>query len=290
MGALNDPALPQERRTGNRNRDQMPSDRSFRAGGVPGAGPRPSSSRRRCGSEKGLRSGYQWPCHRRCSPPAGSLPSRSAGTVEDVGAGHCHFYRQDEAACERCLEAIDPDSAAARLVPVMRAMLAQRPSGALLSAASASLLVQVGGNMEALRSTLESLDAAFATEAQSKIIPEIQRAISACRAACPELVERLQQHISIRAVRLDLPPRRVQAALGGLAIRNAYFWRLFARALESSPELFADRGMQSVGTVSPARAGGGLVPRGRPRGSRTLLAHGGTVARDSSRRTHGDTG
>jgi hypothetical protein len=150
-----------------------------------------------------------------------------------------HFYRQDDAACERCLEAIDPDSAPARLVPAMRAMLARRPAEHRLSPASASLLGQVGGNMEVLRNALRSLDAVFATNAQSKIIPEIQRAISACRAACPELIERLQQHIAIRAARSELRPRRVEAAIGGPAIQNAYFWRLFARSFESTSDLLA---------------------------------------------------
>jgi hypothetical protein len=150
-----------------------------------------------------------------------------------------HFYRQDDVACQRCLEAIDPDSAPARLVPAMRAMLAPRPGEHRLPTASALLLGQVGGNMEALRSAVQSLDTAFATVARSKIFPEIQRTISACRAACPELVERLQQHIAIRATRSRLHPRRVEAAMSGPAIQNAYFWRLFARSFESTSNLLA---------------------------------------------------
>src|SRR5258708_13371909 len=90
--------------------------------------------------------------------------------------------------------------------------------------------------MEFLRNSLASLDAAFATKEQSKIIPQIQRAISACRTAYPELIERLRQHISTRAVKLNLPVRRVQSALGGPSIMNAYFWRLYARAVETTPE------------------------------------------------------
>jgi hypothetical protein len=150
-----------------------------------------------------------------------------------------HFYRQDDVACERCLEAIDPDSAPARLVPAMRAMLAPRPREQRLPAASASLLGQVGGNMEALRSALRSLDGALAGRERSRIIPGIQQTISACRAACPELVERLRQHIAIRATTTGLRPDRVEAALGGPAIQNAYFWRLFARSFESASELLA---------------------------------------------------
>ena len=144
-----------------------------------------------------------------------------------------HFYRQDDVACERCLQNIDPDSAPARLVPALQAMLARKPGEHRLSTASASLVGQVGGSTEGLRNALRSLDAAFATDA-SKIIPEVQRTISACRAACPELVERLQQHIAIRAVNSEVCPSRLQASMGGLAIQNAYFWRLFARSVEGA--------------------------------------------------------
>ena len=146
-----------------------------------------------------------------------------------------YFYQQEDAVCDRCLQGIDSDSVAARVVPAMRAMLAQRRNPRL-SPASTALVLQVGGNREALRGAIESLDAAFATKAQSKIIPEIVRAISACRTTCPELVERLRQHISIWALKLDLPARRVQAALGGASIKDAYFWRLYARSVESSSE------------------------------------------------------
>jgi len=145
------------------------------------------------------------------------------------------FYRRDDVACEQCLQAIDPDSVPARLVPVMRAMLAQRPVEHFRPA-SAALVAQVGGDLETLRNTLESFDAALARDAQSKIFPEIQRAISVCSAVCPELVDRLRQHIAMHAVRLNLPPRRVQAALGSPSIKNAHFWHLFARTVESSSE------------------------------------------------------
>jgi hypothetical protein len=147
------------------------------------------------------------------------------------------FYRQDDAACERYLQAIDPDSAPARLVPAMRAMLTPE-SDKRLQPASASLVAEVGGSMEALRGALESLDAALAAKAQNNIIVGIQRAIPACRAACPELVERLRQHISIAGTKLKLPTRRVQAAMGGPSLKNAYFWRLFAHSVENAAETF----------------------------------------------------
>jgi tetratricopeptide (TPR) repeat protein len=94
----------------------------------------------------------------------------------------------------------------------------------------------VCGNKTPLRRSLEALDSAFETRVQGKILQEIQRAMSACQVAYPGLVERLRQHISVRALQLGLPTRRVRAALGGASVKNAYFWRLYARSVESSHE------------------------------------------------------
>lgn len=144
-----------------------------------------------------------------------------------------YFYRQDDAACEHCLKIIDPDSAPARLIPALRTMLCARTDERLASAADA-LVAQVCGNKVSLRRALEALDSAFETRAQGKILPEIPRAMTACVVAYPELVERLRQHIFVRALQLDLPARKVRAALGGAASKNACFWRLYARSVESS--------------------------------------------------------
>jgi hypothetical protein len=144
-----------------------------------------------------------------------------------------YFYRQDDADCERCLKIIDPDSAPARLIPALRTMLRAR-TDERLAAAAESLVAQVCGNKVSLRRALEALDSTFETRVQGKILPEIQRAMTACDVVYPELVERLRQHISVRALQLDLPTRKVRAALGGASTKNAYFWRLYARSAESS--------------------------------------------------------
>ena len=145
------------------------------------------------------------------------------------------FYRNDDAGCAQCLQAIDPDSVPVRLVPALRSALVQGPLDRL-PPASRSLVAQVEGELESLRKALESLDDALAKNVQHKIIPEIQRTISLCTTACPELVERLRQHLWIIALRLGLPIRRLHAALGGPVLKNAYFWRLFARDVEISDD------------------------------------------------------
>jgi len=147
-----------------------------------------------------------------------------------------YFYRHDDAACARCLEAIPADSVPARWLPAMRTMLSHRPTEAPLSPAAVSLLDQAGENTVTLRAALETLHTSLVKGRQSNIIPEIQRALSACRTACPEILERLRQHITILAAGMDLSPIRLEAAMGGPAIQNAYFWRLCARFFEGGSE------------------------------------------------------
>jgi len=146
-----------------------------------------------------------------------------------------YFYQQDDAACERCLGIIDPDSAPARLIPALRTMF-RTSTDKRLAPAAELLVALVCGNKVSLGRALQALDSAFETRVQEKILPEIQRAVAACEVAFPELLERLRQHISVRALQLDLPARKVRAALGGASIKNAYFWRLYARLIESSDE------------------------------------------------------
>ena len=146
-----------------------------------------------------------------------------------------YFHRQDDPGCERRLALIDPGSAPARLIPTIRTMLGARTREPLPPAAE-SLVERVCGNRASLRGALQALDSAFQTRKQDKILPAIQRATVACNRACPELLERLRQHISVRALELELPVRKVRAALGGASIKNAYFWRLLAWSGENSVE------------------------------------------------------
>src|SRR5260370_4997929 len=146
-----------------------------------------------------------------------------------------YFYQQDDAACERCLGIIDPDSAPARLIPALRTMSLTSTDKRLAPAAEI-LLALVCGNKVSLGRALQALDSAFETTVKEKILPAIQRAVAACEVAFPELLERLRQHISVRALQLALPARKVRAALGGASIKNAYFCRLYARSVQRSDE------------------------------------------------------
>jgi len=141
------------------------------------------------------------------------------------------FYQADDAACERWIELIDPDSAPARLAPVLRAMISCQAAPGLKPAAS-FLVAQVGGKLDTLRGALQSLDAAFATGKRKQIIPAIQNAIRVCREACPDLLDRLRQHIGVRAHAADISDAQVREAMGGAPRKDAYFCRLMARQAE----------------------------------------------------------
>lgn len=143
------------------------------------------------------------------------------------------YYRRDDGMAEKYLSAVEPHSAAARLVPALLAMLHQTPA---VSPTAAALAIQVGGNVDHLRSILKALDAALDRGNQNAILQEIEKAISACRQTEPELLERLKQHISIRAMLAELKAEKVAAAMNGPSLKNAYFWRLLARTHEETKD------------------------------------------------------
>jgi hypothetical protein len=142
------------------------------------------------------------------------------------------FYRGEDEACRRYLEGIKAESAAARLVPAMQAMLAAgQPAG--LPPAAAALVSSVTSDPAALRKSLEALERTFHSDDEDRpILKAIREAVQACRDAAPNQIERLKQHISVRCALADLSVEKVQAAMGGNSRHDAYFCRLFARGME----------------------------------------------------------
>jgi hypothetical protein len=139
------------------------------------------------------------------------------------------YYRRDDEMCEKCLAAVDQDSAPARLVPPLRAMLKQKQN---LTASAAALAEQASAGIGSLRAALKRLDSALDRRNPDLIQQEIRGAVTACRAAEPRLLERLKQHISVRAMVAGVKPNKVSAAIGGPSLKDAHFWRLLARAHE----------------------------------------------------------
>lgn len=139
------------------------------------------------------------------------------------------FYANQDALCEKCLAAVEPTAAAARLVPAVRAMIGQKQK---LTPAAEALVKQAGAGFPALRRTLVTLDQALDKKNHGLALQEMGKAIAVCEEVCPDLVERLKQHISIRATLAGAKADRVTSAMGGPCLKNAYFWRLRARAHE----------------------------------------------------------
>ena len=138
------------------------------------------------------------------------------------------FYREEDEACRRYLQAIKPESAPARLVPAMQAMLGGKPAG--LTNAAATLVSSTTSDPAVLRRALEALERAFGSH--KNILKAIREAVQACRETAPDRIERLKQHISVRAALADLNRGKVFAAMGGSYQDDAYFSRLFARGME----------------------------------------------------------
>lgn len=159
------------------------------------------------------------------------------------------LYRGDAPAVRRLLEALDGQSAAARLAPAIRALLdgpagagqgAPAPSAApteALTPPAAALVSAVRGDRAILRGALRELDEGLGSKGgRGKLHEKIRQTVGACRRLRPELLDRLKQHISIRCVMADYPADKAVSAMGGPSRHDAAFWRLYARALESAPD------------------------------------------------------
>ncbi|PYP84045.1 MAG: hypothetical protein DMG65_23180 [Candidatus Angelobacter sp. Gp1-AA117] len=143
------------------------------------------------------------------------------------------FYRRDDELCRKCLAAIEPDSAVARLAHALRALMGEKIE---LSPAALALVTQVGKNSDALRSMLQKLEQHLHRGNLGPILKAIRETVAECMQSSPDLLERLRQHICVRALVDRLDQRRVHSAMGGPPLVNAYFWRLMARAIERQPQ------------------------------------------------------
>jgi len=141
------------------------------------------------------------------------------------------FYRHDDELCEKYLQAVDPESAPARLVSVIRELAADKSNGSL-SGSSALLAEKVTGNGKKIRRALQMLDTTLIGKKPQKLFAATRDAVNICQQSCPELIDRLKQHISIRSWMNGIEAEDVNRALGGPSLKNAYFWQLHALAAE----------------------------------------------------------
>ncbi|MEE4604547.1 MAG: hypothetical protein V2J65_24910 [Desulfobacteraceae bacterium] len=141
------------------------------------------------------------------------------------------FYRQDDEKCRKYLEAVDSESVPGRIVPLMREMIAEKFK-ANHGENSLILLETVTGSRKKSRDALRRLDNTLTAKKSHKLFKAIRNALKICDQSDPGLVEKLKQHIAIRSWMLDFEVVDVNRALGGPSLKDAYFWRLYARAAE----------------------------------------------------------
>jgi hypothetical protein len=149
------------------------------------------------------------------------------------------FYRGEDEAAEAQLYALDKEAAPARLVPALRSMMRKSGESPEPGPRAAALAAQVVGDPATLRETLAVLDRTLERRKKGAITAAIGQAIAACRRQRPELLDELRQEISVRTLSAGIGRAQARAALGGSSLKDARFWRLLARTLESEGELQA---------------------------------------------------
>ena len=141
------------------------------------------------------------------------------------------YYRHEDAECRKWLVAIPEDAVPARLIPAMTAMLGTKTE-VRFTAAETALIEAAGDHGAALRSSVATIEAAFAARKRQPILDGVRAIAAASIGLEPSLRERLRQHIAVRCVAQHIERRAVDSALGGPPRLNAYFYRLLARSIE----------------------------------------------------------
>ena len=142
------------------------------------------------------------------------------------------FYRREDAACEEWLRAIDPESAAARLVPTLRAMLDGKAPRKLKGAA-ASLAARVCGSLEELRAALGRIDGDPNYKRTRSFLEDVGLAMATAQRECPEITTPLRRQLAVRSLLADVSPKAAAAALGGGPRCDARYYLAVARAMEA---------------------------------------------------------
>ena len=143
------------------------------------------------------------------------------------------YYRHEDAECRKWLLAIPDDAVPARLIPAMTAMLGTKTEIRFVAAETA-LIEAAGDHGAALRSSVTSIEAAFAARKRQPILDGVRAVAAASIGLEPAVRERLRQHIAVRCVAQHIPRRAADSALGGSPRMDAYFYRLLARSIEQA--------------------------------------------------------
>ena len=141
------------------------------------------------------------------------------------------YYRREDEECRKWLKAIADDSLPCRLVPPFMAMLGIKTANKFGSAEE-KLIAAAGDRGAALRPALAALEAAFEAKKQRAVLDAARAVAAASSRSDASLRDRLRQHIAVRGIMQHIPPSSMNAAMGGAARQDAYYYRLLARTLE----------------------------------------------------------
>lgn len=156
------------------------------------------------------------------------------------------FYQKDDEKCQRCLNAIDSASAPYRLAVVIQSIISDNTndisfhnSKRQINEKTKILTNKISGNMDkdSIKSAIINLDKAFNMKNQSKLLKAMKNAVKICEKDYPQILEKLKQHISIKAWMKDICYKKVVNAMGCPTKKNGYFLLLHARAAEISGKL-----------------------------------------------------
>jgi len=142
------------------------------------------------------------------------------------------LYRGQDENCRRFLAALEGDSVPGRAAGVLRSVLNESGEESLTPAGHRLVERIVGPRIE-LRAVLRALDEAFTRKDEHEAYRQIRRAVELCQIVCPERLVRLRQHISVKSAVPNWPVPSVTRAMGGPAVHDAHFLRLFARTIEN---------------------------------------------------------
>jgi hypothetical protein len=140
------------------------------------------------------------------------------------------FYRREDDDCKKWLRLVAEDSAPARLIRPLMAMLGTGVTSEF-SPAEQRLVGAVGAVSGSLRPALAVLEKTLTAKKHKPLLEAARTALTVCGQCYPEIRERLRQHIVVRSLAHGVSRPKICSAIGAPR-ENAYFSRLFARSFE----------------------------------------------------------
>jgi uncharacterized protein len=144
------------------------------------------------------------------------------------------LYRGEDQQCRDYLASVKPESVPSRLIPAMHAIVGVNTNGTALKPPERALVSRMSANLADLRSALEQVDHAFVGDDDGRIFKALHVAIRECQRNAPDCLGLLKQIAHVRGGTAGLDARRLITSLDGEPLRDASYFRMFARALEIS--------------------------------------------------------